>query len=155
MLQRVRLNVQKKQKDWYSGKKKQHTIKTQVIADVETQEILCTAQDKGAVHDFRLFKATIRAIILGILLLADSGYQGLLALHANSRIPQKKSKNCPLSVEQKLFNGELSKERIVIENINARIKTFKIMSERYRNRRRRHLLRMNLICAILNKERPV
>jgi len=97
---------------------------------------------------------TIRAIIVGILLLADSGYQGLLALHANSRIPFKKSKNCPLSVEQKLFNRELSKERIVIENINARIKTFKIMSERYRNRRKRHLLRMNLVCAILNKERP-
>jgi len=88
-------------------------------------------------------------------LLADSGYQGLLALHANSRIPYKKSKNHPLTVEQKLFNRELSKERIVIENINAKIKTFKIMSERYRNRRKRHLLRMNLICAILNKERLI
>jgi len=122
---------------------------------VETQEIICTAQEKGAVHDFKLFKTTIRAIILGIVLLADSGYQGLLALHKNSRIPFKKSKNSPLLAEQKLFNRELSKERIVIENINARIKTFKIMSERYRNRRRRHLLRMNLICVILNKERPL
>jgi len=90
-----------------------------------------------------------------MLLLADSGYQGLLALHANSRIPFKKSKHSPLSPEKKLFNRELSKERIVIENINAKIKTFKIMSERYRNRRKRHLLRMNLICAILNKERLV
>ena len=43
-------------------------------------------------------------------------------------------------------------ERIVIENINARIKAFKIMSERYRNRRKRHLLRMNLICGLLNQE---
>jgi transposase len=145
----------KKQKIWYSGKKKEHSIKTQIVADVDTQEILCTAQEKGNVHDFNLFKATIRAIICGILLLADSGYQGLLALHANSRIPYKKSKNHPLTVEQKLFNRELSKERIVIENINAKIKTFKIMSERYRNRRKRHLLRMNLICAILNKERLI
>jgi transposase len=88
-------------------------------------------------------------------LLADSGYQGLLALHANSRIPHKKSKNHPLTAAQKLFNRVLSKERIVMENINARIKTFKIMSERYRNRRKRHLLRMNLICAILNKERLI
>jgi IS5 family transposase len=119
---------------------------------VETQEILCTAQEKGAVHDFSLFKQTVRAMVLGILLLADSGYQGLLGLHKNSRIPHKKSKNHPLSAEQRLFNIELSRERIVIENINARIKTFKIMSERYRNRRKRHLLRMNLICAILNQE---
>jgi len=35
---------QKKQKDWYSGKKKRHSIKTQIVADAETQEIICTAQ---------------------------------------------------------------------------------------------------------------
>jgi len=96
---------------------------------------------------------SIRAILWGILLLADSGYQGLLSLHKNSRIPHKKSKNHPLTTEQKTWNRALSKERIVIENINARIKTFKILSERYRNRRKRHLLRMNLVCAILNRER--
>jgi len=104
------------------------------------------------VHDFQLFKTTIRAIIFGILLLADSGYQGLLGLHKNSRIPYKRSKKRPLTLERKLFNRTLSKERIVIENVNARIKTFKILSERYRNRRKRHLLRMNLVCAILNRE---
>jgi transposase len=119
---------------------------------VETQEIIWTAQEKGAVHDFKIFKTTVRAIIAGILLLADSGYQGLLALHANSLIPYKASKNHPLTEEQKEFNRALSSERVVIENINARIKTFKIMSMRYRNRRKRHLLRMNLICGILNQE---
>jgi hypothetical protein len=86
------------------------------------------------------------------MLLADSGYQGLLTLHKNSRIPYKKSKLHPLTKEQKSLNRNLAKERIVIENINAKIKTFKIMSERYRNRQKRHLLRINLICAILNKE---
>ena len=62
------------------GKQKRHTIKAQIIADVQTQEILCTAQAKGSVHDFQLFKVTVRALVWGILLLADSGYQGLLAL---------------------------------------------------------------------------
>jgi transposase len=122
------------------------------MADVETQEILWTAQAKGSVHDFQLFKSTVQAVVFGILLLADSGYQGLLALHKNSRIPYKKSKNHPLTAQQKSFNRQLSKERIIIENINARIKTFKILSERYRNRRKRHLLRMNLVCAVLNRE---
>ena len=94
----------------------------------------------------------MRAIVWGILLLADSGYQGLLKLHQNSRIPYKASKHRPLTADQKSFNRELSHERIVIENVNARIKTFKMLSERYRNRRKRHLLRMNLVCAILNLE---
>ena len=123
-----------------------------MIVDIYTQEIICTAQAKGAVHDFQLFKATIQAIVWGILLLADSGYQGLLKLHSNSRISNKASKNHALTAEEKSFNRELSHERIIIENVNARIKTFKILSERYRNRRKRHLLRMNLVCAILNHE---
>jgi hypothetical protein len=42
-------------------------VKTQIIADVETQEIICTAQEKGEVHDFKLFKMTVRAIVWGIL----------------------------------------------------------------------------------------
>lgn len=123
-----------------------------MVADVETREILNTAQAEGSVHDFQVLKSTIRGLASGILLLADSGYQGLLALHQNSCIPYKKSKNNPLTPEQKAFNRELSRQRIVIENINARIKTFKIMSDRYRNRRKRHLLRMNIICAIINME---
>ncbi|MGL6226376.1 MAG: transposase [Thermoguttaceae bacterium] len=127
-------------------------MKTQIIADVETQEIICTAQEKGAVHDFRLFTMTIRPFLCGILLLADSGYQGLLKWHPNSSIPRKSSKHHPLTREDRLFNRALSQRRIVIENINARIKTFKIFGERYRNRRKRHLLRMNLVCAILNLE---
>ena len=142
----------KDRKEYYSGKHKDYTIGTQIFADVETQEIICTDQEKGAVHDFKIFKTTVRAIIFGIILLADSGYQGLLALHANSLIPFKKSKHHPLTEDQKWFNRALSSERVVIENINARIKTFKIMSVKYRNRRKRHLLRMNLICGILNQE---
>lgn len=103
-------------------------------------------------HDFNMFKASVRAISAQNLLLADSGYQGLYRLHKNSIIPQKTSKHRPLTEDDKWFNRALSSERIVIENVNARIKVFKIMSERYRNRRRRHGLRMNLVCAILNLE---
>jgi len=47
---------------------------------------------------------------------------------------------------------ELARERIVIEHINRKIKVFKIIAERYRNRRRRHKLRMTLLCAIHNYE---
>lgn len=122
------------------------------MVDVNTKEIISLFQAKGSEHDFTMFKASFGAISEQHLLLADSGYQGLYDYHAHSRIPYKKSKHHPLTCEQKKFNRELSRERIVIENINARIKTFKIMSERYRNRRRRHFLRMNLICAALNLE---
>ena len=84
--------------------------------------------------------------------LADAGYQGLTALHPNSRTPAKKSKLHPLSKEQKASNRALSQERILIENIIRKLKIFRILSERYRNRRKRFGLRFNLIAAIYNLE---
>lgn len=50
------------------------------------------------------------------------------------------------------YNHALSQERIGIEHINRRLKTFRILAGRYRNRRRRYNLRFNLIAAIYNYE---
>jgi len=86
------------------------------------------------------------------LLLADSGFQGILEFHQNSLIPIKGSKNKPLTAETKAYNHSLSKRRIVIENINRRIKRFDIFSDRYRNKRKRHGLRMTIMCAIHNMD---
>ena len=52
--------------------------------------------------------------------------------------------------ENKKENRKLSSERIIIEQINAKIKVFKITKYPYRNRRKKFNLRMNLICAIVN-----
>jgi len=111
------------------------------------------ADAKGSVHDFTIYKNTIGYKVVGrIEILADSGYQGILKFHKNSKTPKKKSKKNPLTEEDKAFNHKLSKERIMVENVNAVIKVFRIMSSRYRNRRNRHLLRLNLICGIINFE---
>ena len=76
----------------------------------------------------------------------------MLAFHPNSQTPVKKSKLHPLSPEQKANNRKLSRKRILIENIIRRLKIFRILSERYRNRRKRFGLRFNLIAAICNME---
>jgi transposase len=57
-----------------------------------------------------------------------------------------------LSKEQKASNRALSQKRILVENIIRRLKIFRILSERYRNRRKRFGLRFNLIAAIYNME---
>ena len=76
----------------------------------------------------------------------------LASLHTNSQTPAKKSKLHPLSAEQKRANHKLSKKRILIENIIRKLKIFRILSDRYRNRRKRFGLRFNLIAAIYNLE---
>lgn len=106
----------------------------------------------GKTHDFKLFKDSFIGIDELIQILADSGYQGILAFHKNSKTPIKKKKNQELTNEEKTYNRELSRVRILIENINRRIKRFKIMSDRYRNKRKRHGLRMTLICGLHNMD---
>jgi hypothetical protein len=70
----------------------------------------------------------------------------------NSVVPIKRSKKKPLSKEDKVFNRSVSSERVLNEPVIGLIKRFKIVSDRYRNRRKRFGLRFNLICGICNYE---
>jgi hypothetical protein len=92
------------------------------------------------------------AVAETIKIQADSGYQGIQDFHKNSETPKKKSKKKLLTKVEKSSNRRLSQERILIENINAKLKVFKILSNKYRNRHKRHGLRMSLICGIYNFE---
>ena len=122
------------------------------MANLSTEEILATDFCFGKKHDFQLFKDSRTAMAAHIKALADAGYLGLTELHSNSKTPAKKTKLHPLSQEQKASNRALSHERILIENIIRKLKIFRILSERYRNRRKRFGLRFNLIAAIYNLE---
>jgi hypothetical protein len=123
-----------------------------LIANRKTKEIIATAFGSGSTHDFHLFKESRSVMSAHICSLADAGYLGIGNLHENSRIPAKKSKLHPLTEEQKAYNHQLSRERIFVENIIRKLKIFRILSERYRNRRKRFGLRFNLIAAIYNLE---
>ena len=81
---------------------------------------------------------------------ADTGYQGIAKIHANVEIPKKRSKKNPLTQEDKQRNKRISSERVVVENIIRAVKIFRIIAEKYRNRRRKFGLRFNLIAAIHN-----
>ncbi len=69
-----------------------------------------------------------------------------------SETPIKKPKGKKLTKEQKKYNRELNRLRIAVEHVNRRLKIFKILSDRYRNRHRRFGLRSNLIAVIYNYE---
>jgi len=117
-----------------------------------TGKVICVEEAKGSVHDFEIFKQSGIRIHEDILLVGDKGFQGICELHAFSLIPLKKPKKGRLTAEQKAFNGNLSRFRILIEHVNRRIKRFKILQMRYRNKQRKHLLRVSLICGIYNHE---
>ena len=113
--------TEKKQRRYYSGKKKQHTQKAQVIADLTEGKIVATAFCEGKTHDFALFKKSKTALLVSIAALTDSGYQGINKLHANSETPKKKSKKHPLTDEEKAVNRDISLRRIGCEHVIGRL----------------------------------
>ncbi|WP_250296550.1 IS5 family transposase [Wolbachia endosymbiont of Oedothorax gibbosus] len=142
----------KKQKRFYSGKKKRHTIKTQIVTEKKSKKVVCTSFSNGRKHDFRMFRESKIAILPQTKILADSGYRGMQKIHKNVELPHRRSKKNPLSKEKKAENRSLSIRRVVVENVIGLLKRFKIISDRYRNRRKRFGLRFNLIASIHNRE---
>jgi IS5 family transposase len=122
------------------------------VIEKASGRIVATAFAAGKVHDFALFKESRVTFSPQTLCLADSGYQGLKKLHAKSHTPKKKSKRHPLTQEEKADNRALSRQRMFIEHVIGRLKVFKLLAERYRNRRKRFGLRFTLIAALYNLE---
>jgi DDE superfamily endonuclease len=123
-----------------------------VIVDKASKQIVCTFLGKGREHDFKVFKRSEYHFNQAIKLKADKGYQGFQNLHPNSQTPYRKPRKQPLSKEHKAANRKLASERITIEHVIGKLKVFRILQERYRNRRKRFGLRLNLIAGIYNYE---
>ena len=141
---------QKKQELYYSGKKKRHTLKFQLVVDIITNYIICCAFAPGSVHDFELFKQSELPSSDLIKIVADSGYQGINKYFKCSLIPVKASKKHPLTPEEKQYNRELAQTRIYVEHTNRYLKRFRILSSRYRNKLRDFDKRVSLIAGIYN-----
>jgi len=120
------------------------------VIDKETRKVVCIAFSNGKLHDFRLFQDSKTHIHEKTRAETDSGYQGIAKVHPNSVLPKKRSKKQPLTKEEKKRNRTISSERAKNEHAIGFIKRFKIVSERYRNRRKRFGLRFNLIAGICN-----
>lgn len=120
--------------------------------DFESGQIICTAFDSGKTHDFKLLKRSRLPFVLSQLCLADRGYQGFAKLHKSACTPTKKPRQQALPVADKQHNRSLARLRVRIEHVIRRFKIFRIFSGRYRNRRKRFGLRLNLIAGLLNHE---
>lgn len=122
------------------------------MIDLERGQFLAVATGKGRTHDLSLFKHSKVRFCTPLLCLADKGYQGIAKVHANSITPQKKPSRKPLSDADKQANRALARLRVKVEHGIRRLKRFRILSERYRNRRRHFTRRVHLLAGIINFE---
>lgn len=137
------------QKPFYSGKKKQHTIKTEMKTTLKGEITNISESVPGAMHDYALRKLqppldeNERAYV-------DSGYQGLQNEHAATELPFKASKHKPLDEESKLYNTALFKIRVKVEHVFGDIKVFAIMKDVYRNSRETYNQKFIIIAGLVN-----
>ena len=142
----------RRRKSHYSGKKKRHTVKTQVMVNKKGVIIYKTPYVRGRRHDYDLFKDCYPVVPPEVEVGMDSGYQGVQKdfPHLNTRLPEKKQKGKPRTKQQKRRNKKLARERVVVEHAIRRIKEHKIVGSRFRNRLARYNTIFSITCGLVN-----
>lgn len=143
-----------KQKKHYSGKKKRHTRKTQIVVNEYGEVRDVSTSVEGAVHDRRLFSRSgvAEKVPKDTLVAGDLGYLGIqndLPDHS-VLLPFKKSKHHPLTDEQKQLNQEFASGRIIVENTLGQFKHFKALAERFRHADDRYDDVFRSVLAVVN-----
>lgn len=132
-----RPGVDKVQREYYSGKKKRHTLKNLIISDENTRVLFLSETKAGKHHDYRIAKEedVLSKISKNVSAWVDLGFQGIKKDYPqlNVVIPHKKLRKRPLSVKQKEENRIIAGIRVIVEHTLAGIKRLKAVTDPYRN----------------------
>ncbi len=119
------------QKRIYSGKKKRHTLKSQIVTDQKGEILDLNAGHRGPKADLKLYEETpLPQEIADKPRLADKAYAD--SKHPEICTPHKKPKGGELTEEQKAQNKEISSKRVVVEHAIRRVKGWRVVRDEYR-----------------------
>ena len=148
-------NVQDRQKPYYSGKKKAHTLKNQVAISPIGLVEHASESVPGSIHDLTLLRQTdlISKLADDEAAMMDKGYDGITADHPDKKLylPFKARRNHPLTEEQKAYNRFLAKYRIVVEHTMAQLNKFQILAQRFRHQLTKHSVIFRIVCGLVNR----
>ncbi len=151
----------RKRRTHYSGKRKKHTVKTQLTVNKQGLIIHKTSHVKGSMHDYTLYKHSHPRLPEQVRLDLDLGYLGIKDdfPKLNCTLPFKRKnpgrgkigvKAEELSDEQKAFNKALATERVVVEHTNSRVKKYRVFGDEFRNRLKHYDMMTNIVCGLVN-----
>ena len=151
----------RKRKTHYSGKKKKHTVKTQLTVNKQGLIVHKSPHAKGSTHDYALYKHSHPKLPKEVTSKLDLGYLGIekdypgldCVLPFKKKNPGRGKKGVraeALSEAQKLFNKLLASARVVVEHTNSRVKKFRVFGEEFRNRLKNYGLMTDIVCGIVN-----
>ena len=131
------------QKPYYSGKKKAHTVKTQIAVGPDgVIESVSESVPGGATHDVTLLREShlLDELAAGEGALVDKGYDGIGKDYPEVPIiiPFKARRNRPLTGEEKAYNKVVAGYRIVVEHALAQMNRFTVLRQVFRGRHQKH-----------------
>ena len=143
----------RKRKSYYSGRKRKHTVKTQLMVNTEGLILHKTGHSNGRKHDYDIYKHNHPTITPSqVDNIVDLGYLGIEKDFptVKSVLPIKKKKNTSLSNDDMRYNKNHSRLRIIVEHTICKIKKFGIMGTKFRNKLRRYNNISDIVSGILN-----
>ena len=148
------------QRRWYSGKRKRHTVKTQLTVSRRGRILHVSAPAPGRVHDYALFKQLHMADRLppDTIAYLDRGYDGAAAEATRPRfvLPVHRRRNKRvLTRAERRFNHAQASKRIIVEHLIARLKKYQLLAQVYRHRVAAYGQRVRNIAALVNFRTPL
>ena len=144
--------------EYYSGKKKRHTLKTQVAVDEETGQIVDIAESVcGPKADIKVVEESglLSRLPEGVGAIGDLAYVGLDKLHPTGlgAAPRKKPRGQERPPEDVEYNRAFSKRRIVVEHSIGRMRRYQSITQMDRNHRQQHTPRVRAVAGLVNRQR--
>ena len=157
--QRVQRHPDRKTADeYYSGKKKQHTLKSQVAVDEETGQIVDVAESaRGPTADIKLLEEShlLERLPEGVGAIGDLAYMGIEKLHPRGlgAAPRRKPRGKERPAEDICSNRAFAKRRIVVEHSIGRMRRYQSLTQMDRNHRQQHTARVRAVAGLVNRQR--
>jgi len=154
--QRVQRPQERQEADeYYSGKKKQHTLKNQVAVNEYTGEIVDVAESvRGPTHDMTLLRQSelLNRLPTGVGAIGDLAYTGIDKLHPQGlgAAPRKKPRGKERPTEDIDYNTAFARRRIVVENTIGRLRIYQSLTQMDRQHRIGHTTRVRAVAGLVN-----
>ena len=141
-----------RRKMYYSGKKKRHTVKNQIMVNNRGFILYKSTIKKGHRHDYDIYKKNHPLTPKQVVNVVDLGYLGIEKDYPGqiSSLPKRKKRNLQLSEEQKEYNKSHSQKRIKIEHVICRLKKYRILADVFRNRLKKHNKVSDIVSGLVN-----
>jgi DDE superfamily endonuclease/Helix-turn-helix of DDE superfamily endonuclease len=145
----------RRQRAWYSGKKKAHTLKSQVAIDEDGRVADVGVSRPGRWADLKVLKRSGLAgrwVRAGVGALGDLAYVGIDGLRVGLRgaTPRRKPRGQERPEEDRRYNRAFSRRRIRVEHGINRLRRYQALSQVDRHRRKLHTERVRAVAGLVN-----